>query len=181
MWSAGCEDEASGSSSTALTWTVPLIALLNGATPYFGLKTVSNFSMFSNLRTGAHTNHILVRTRRFFPYQDDTVRVVALHCTPPRSHPFWFGHRDWISRHARWIDEVPDVRVPFFEVQRTLQWWRAVGFERAAIVYEQGGVRHDVPDAFGDPTLMRPLALWQRQFLAFRAVQADGAPEVCRW
>src|SRR6266704_2162953 len=65
----------------ALTWLIPLIALGNGVTPYLGLKTVANYSMFSNLRTeGGQTNHLLIPAGQFFlaEYQTDLVRVVFL-------------------------------------------------------------------------------------------------------
>lgn len=56
-----------------------LLLIVNGLSPYLGLKTDSSFEMFSNLRTepGAW-NHLLVpETARLFGYQDQLVRVVA--------------------------------------------------------------------------------------------------------
>ncbi len=44
---------------------VPTLAFLNGITPYLGVKTVANYSMFSNLRTEqGETNHFLSAVRR---------------------------------------------------------------------------------------------------------------------
>ena len=171
----------------ALAWLIPLIALVNGVTPYLGLKTVANYSMFSNLRTeGGQTNHLLIPAGQFFlaDYQTDLVRITFLDGVPPEPWPWWVqwaGGSDWVARHARWLDEVPGARVPFTEVRRILQWWRAIGFTQAAISYERQGVWYDTADAFADRVLMPPLSFWERRLLAFRAVQEDGEASECRW
>ncbi len=82
---------------------------------------------------------------------------------------------------SRWVADVPGVRVPFFEVRRTLQAWRASGGRGASIVYERDGERHSVADAFADTGVMRPMSFWERRFLAFRPVQEDGEESACRW
>jgi hypothetical protein len=171
----------------ALAWLIPLLAVGNGATSYLGLKTVANYSMFSNLRTeGGQTNHVLMPAGRFFvaDYQDDLVRVAFVDGVPPERWPFWVrlaGGARWVRRNARWLAEVPGVRVPFAEVRRTLQLWRDVRFTHVAIVYERQGVWYGVEDAFGDPALMRPLTFWERKLMAFRAVQDNGEASECRW
>ena len=86
-----------------------------------------------------------------------------------------------MRRNARWLAEVPDARVPFAEVRRTLQLWRDVGVTHVSIVYERQDIRYDVADAFSDPTLMRSLTFWERKLMAFRAVQEDGEASECRW
>jgi hypothetical protein len=171
----------------ALAWLIPLLALVNGATAYLGLKTVANYSMFSNLRTeGGQTNHVLMPAGQFFlaDYQNDLVRVELVDGVPPERWPFWVrlaGGARWMRRNARWLAEIPGVRVPFVEVRRTLQLWRAVGFTQVSIVYARQGVWYEAEDAFGDPTLLRPLSFWERQLMAFRAVQNDGEASECRW
>lgn len=43
-------------------WIFPILTMLNGASPYLGIKTEASFSMFSNLRTaGTQSNHLLIR------------------------------------------------------------------------------------------------------------------------
>jgi hypothetical protein len=164
-----------------------LIALGNGVTPYLGLKTVANYSMFSNLRTeGGQSNHLLIPAGQFFlaEYQTDLVRVVFLDGVPPEPWPWWvqwMGGSPWVVRHARWLEEVPAARVPFIEVRRLLQWWRALGFTQAAIIYERQHVWYDIADAFADRALMQPLPFWERWLLAFRVVQEDGEVSECRW
>lgn len=171
----------------ALAWLIPVIALLNGATSYLGLKTVANYSMFSNLRTeGGQTNHFLVPAGEFFlkDYQRDLARVEFIRRVPPEDFPLVVrlaGGNRWIRRNSRWVREVPDVRVPFMELRRTLQLWRALGFTTVSIAYERNGDGYQTGDAFSDAELMRPLLFWERKLMAFRAVQDDGQESECRW
>jgi hypothetical protein len=171
----------------APAWVIPVIAFVNGATPYLGLKTVANYSMFSNLRTEAgQTNHLLIPAGQFFlsDYQNDLARVEFIDRVPPEDFPLLVqlaGGERWLRRNSRWIRDLPEARVPFMELQRTLQLWRAVGFTMVAITYERNGKRYDLEDAFSDPELMRPLSFWERKLMAFRAVH-DGREEAkCRW
>jgi hypothetical protein len=174
-------------SGAPLAWLVPAVALINGLTPYLGLKTVANYSMFSNLRTeGGQTNHFLMPAGQFFlaEYQLDLVRVEWVDRAEPDSYPLQVrlaGGSRWIRRNSRWLREAPEARVPFMELQRTLQLWQEVGFTRVSVMYQRQGVWHELEDAFSSPELMRPLSFWERKFMAFRAVQDDGQESVCRW
>jgi len=166
-----------------LPWLIPAIALLNGATPYLGLKTVANYSMFSNLRTeGGRTNHFLIPAGRLFiaNYQNDLVRVESIERVLPDRWPWWV-RLSGSPRDPRWLSEVPGARVPFVEVRRTFQSWRAMGVQSASIEYERNGDEHAVRDAFADAEIMRPMPFWERKLLAFRAVQDDGEESACRW
>jgi len=53
------------------------LLVLNGLSPYLGLKTESSFTMFSNLKTeGPYWNHAFIpEAVKVFPYQDRLVRV----------------------------------------------------------------------------------------------------------
>jgi hypothetical protein len=170
-----------------MAWVIPVAALLNGVTPYVGLKTVANYSMFSNLRTeGGRTNHFLVPAGRLFlaEYQNDLVRIQFIRGFVPERLPLriqLMGARRWMRRNSRWLSEVPGVRIPFAEVRRTLQLWEQTGFTRLSIGYERGGQRFIAADASSDPELMRPLSFWERKLLAFRAIQDDGEESRCRW
>jgi hypothetical protein len=57
----------------------PLIVLLNGFSPYLGLKTETSFAMFSNLRTeGGISNHLIVPANsQLFGFQKDVVEIVS--------------------------------------------------------------------------------------------------------
>lgn len=58
---------------------IPLIVLLNGASPYLGLKTENSFAMFSNLRTeGGISNHFIVPASvQLFDFQKDMVEIIS--------------------------------------------------------------------------------------------------------
>jgi hypothetical protein len=66
-----------------ISWSPLLIFLLltvfNGLTPYIGLKTATNFSMFSNLNVvGEENNHFFMPSDvKFSGFQTDTVTVQA--------------------------------------------------------------------------------------------------------
>lgn len=55
------------------------LALLNGISPYIGIKTRSGFSMYSNLRIEPlYSNHLFApRSIDLFGYLSDTVRIVS--------------------------------------------------------------------------------------------------------
>jgi hypothetical protein len=170
-----------------VAWAIPAVAVFNGATPYLGLKTVANYSMFSNLRTeGGRTNHLIVPAGRFAlaGYQEDLARIGFLYRTPPPRWPLWVriaGGDRWVRRSSRWVADLPNARVPFAELQRTLQLWRDVGFKDVSVGYERRGQWRVVQDAFADPDLMQALPVWERKLMAFRAVDEDGRESSCRW
>lgn len=57
-----------------------LILVFNAAMPYLGLKSLSSFTMYSDLRTEpAHWNHLVVpESVRLFDWQDDVVEIVEI-------------------------------------------------------------------------------------------------------
>ncbi|MGW4098301.1 hypothetical protein [Mycobacterium sp. NPDC004974] len=156
----------------------PLLALANGVTPYVGLKTVANFSMFSNLHTEeGTTNHLLpgVTALQLAGYQRDTVTVVGLELP---AHP---GDMTFLRRQTRWMSEDPPVRIPWLELRRTVLLWKDAGLTGIRIAYLHGGPPQVVNDATNDPVLAAPLPWWQRHLLAFRAVDSGSGADVCRW
>jgi len=80
-----------------------LLYLLNGASPYLGLKTEASLSMFSNLATeGGRTNHLLDRDAsgriaQPFGYQRDILEVVSMEGS--HSIPEWLEPG---ARVVRW-------------------------------------------------------------------------------
>jgi hypothetical protein len=91
------------------------------------------------------------------------------------------GGDRWVRRNSRWVSELPQARVPFAELRRTLQLWKEIGFTGVTVGYERRGEWRLVQDAFADPELMSPLPLWERKLMAFRAVDDDGLAASCRW
>lgn len=90
----------------AALWIPVLLVVLNGATPYLGVKTQTSFSMFSNLRTeGGRTNHLLIEeTANLIDHGDDLVRIVEsndpqLADLVEHDHRItWFEFRDHVHR-----------------------------------------------------------------------------------
>ena len=162
---------------------VPLLALLNGLTPYLGVRTVANFSMFSNLRVEGGTNHLLpfVRHLRVSGMVDDLVEVrEARSPEGPASSLLSIGGRDAVVRQFRWmpVEEGSGVRVPFTEVRRAVVEHRRAGVP-LTLSYVREGQRVDLADATADPVLAAPLPWWSRWLTAFRAVAGDVQP--CLW
>ncbi|MFN6544922.1 hypothetical protein [Mycolicibacterium nivoides] len=156
----------------------PLLALANGVTPYVGLKTVANFSMFSNLHTEeGTTNHLLpgVTALELADYPRDTVTVVGL------GLPEQPGDMAALSRQTRWMNEDPPVRIPWLELRRTVLLWKDAGITGVRIAYLHSGPPQVVNDATNDPVLAAPLPWWQRHLLAFRAVDSGSGADICRW
>lgn len=129
---------------------VPLL-LFNGLNPYFGLKTESSFSMFSNLRTeGGQTNHLFIPTEtQVFDYQKDLVEVLA------SSDPVLQGIAD--DEHA--------LLFPYSEFRN-----RVALKKRASVTYLRNGQRHEVARIGKDPVLAQPIPFHERKLLDFRLV-----------
>ncbi|WP_102145778.1 hypothetical protein [Mycobacterium hubeiense] len=168
---------------------IPLLAFVNGVTPYLGLKTVANYSMFSNLHTEeGRTNHLLpgVTAIELTPYQRDTVDVTALYLPPADQVRLDALHRalggvSHLQRQSRWIAEGPPVRIPWLELRRTVLLWQSAGISGNRLEYVRDGQRHVVSDAIADGVLGAPMPWWQRHLLAFRAVDSRLGTDHCRW
>ncbi|MGE3287049.1 MAG: hypothetical protein AB7J32_13235 [Pseudonocardia sp.] len=171
----------------AVLLLVPLVAFANGATSYLGLKTVANYSMFSNLHTeqGA-TNHVVpgIAALDVAGFARDTVTVTALRL-PDRAvlDPVTtlLGGGSYVRRAARWSTEPVPVVVPYQELRRTVLLWRDAGIRGVTLTYTHEGVARTVADATADPELSAPLPWWERHLLAFRAVDSADGPDRCRW
>lgn len=139
----------------------PVLLLLNGLSPYVGLKTHHAFAMFSNLRTEAHqSNHLLLpATLRVVDWVDDEVQVLA---TEPGG----------IRVNA------PGERYTWFEFRRMMM---DVG-DGVAITYRRGDAdpvtvtRAANPD---DPAFTPPSYAWRKLFL-LKEIPSDTDPCPCR-
>jgi hypothetical protein len=132
----------------------PLLVVLNGMCPYLGLKTDSSFAMFSNLRTErGFANHLVIPPGpQPFGFQSDLVRVVR------SSDPM-------LARSAR-AHEL----VPFFTLRNQVSGLAAAGRRNIAVVFERGGVVHDVRRAELDPELATRYPFLLRKILKFRPI-----------
>lgn len=168
-------------------FVVPLLGFANGLTAYLGIKTVANYSMFSNLRTeGGVTNHMLpgLQALEVVEVAHD-VAIVYDFQVPSHVQVSWLtelrGGTFWLRRQTRWLQEPRPVTIPWLELRRAVWLWKTAGVGRIQVAYERNGVRRRVEDATTDPELAAPLSWWARQFVAFRAIQPSGEPVRCRW
>ena len=137
----------------AVLWLVPLAVLLNGVTPYLGLKTENSFSMYSNLRTeGGVSNHLLLPSTQVFGYQHDLVDIVDASVPP--------------LKRVRDAGEL----LPFFELRRVLaqQPDRALRYRRG----QDAGARTDAAEQSGTGARAGYVL---RKLLRFRPVEPPGA------
>jgi hypothetical protein len=133
-----------------------LLLLMNGLSPYLGLKTEHSFTMFSNLATeGTRWNHfVMPRQAKIFGMQDDLVQIVG-------SSDQRF--RGFAARRAA---------LPYLKF-RTLM----AQYPHIRISYERGGQRFDVPRVGDDPVLSQPPGWLVTKVMDFRPVSPRN---VCR-
>lgn len=180
--SEACHVEWSWSTKARWLLVFPLVAFLNGCTPYLGLKTVANYSMFSNLNVAAgSTNHLFSGSAaQLTPWLSDTVQVYQFG-TESAPALQWDSLPLRIRRQARWLGERPPVRVPWIELRRVIELARDQGIVKLQLRYERNGVLKQVEDATTDSDFLAPLPWWNRWITAFRAIQRPNRPEICRW
>jgi hypothetical protein len=137
----------------ALCAAGPVVLILNGLSPYLGLKTQNSFAMYSNLQTeGDQWNHLLIpRAVRIFPLQDDLVGIVS------SSEP----------RLNRWAQS--GNRAVYFQFRNDV-----VEYPRASVTYDLAGRRTVVAHVADDPTLSQAPNRLLRKILWFRPVPAAG-------
>ena len=162
---------------------IPVLALLNGMTPYLGVKTVANYSMFSNLKTEEGVTNHFIQAMSGFQLSDALtdvieVRDVRFPNAQVRQLSDWNRYR--LSRQARWLAEQP-ARIPALELRRVAERWRQMGLGPVSLVYKRDGREKIVPDVAHDSDVGRPLPWWLRRLIAFRAVESGSTPVRCRW
>jgi hypothetical protein len=136
----------------------PALIVLNGVSPYLGLKTQSTFTMYSNLQTeGDRWNHrILPEEIQVFSLQDDLLRVID---TDDPVLTDYEGSR---------------TELVLFRVQA-----RANERPDSRLVYESDGRTWTVERIADDPTLGEPQNFVLRKVLFFRDVPPPEE-NVCR-
>lgn len=165
---------------------VPLLAFFNGSTSYLGLKTVANYSMFSNLRTEeGRTNHFIpaVSALEVTGIVRDTVDIQELRFPKTDVGPLANPKRSayWLQKHMRWAERKSVLRLPWLELQRAANLWKDAGIENVYIRYTHNGINRESGNASADPELAVPLSKVTKVLQAFRAIQRDDGPNVCRW
>jgi hypothetical protein len=178
------DDSRAWTRKTAAFIALPCVVFLNGLTPYLGLKTVANYTMFSNLRTEVdRTNHLLpvVRFLQVAEMQDDVVDVQEFGVPGAQIRRLSADRAFRLRRQLRWLAEPRPVGVPWIELRRSVLLFKDADVGPLHLRYTRNNVERDVRDATLDPELAESMSWWTRHFLAFRAVQRDNGPVRCRW
>ncbi len=135
----------------AVLAVVPLLVVLNGMSPYLGLKTETSFAMFSNLRTeGGVNNHLFLPRLPLAGYQDDLVQLES----------------STLTAFRRMAEEGREL--PYAEFRR-----RAARHHNQSVVYVHNGIRREVPRIGDDPELAHHLPVLERKLLHFRPVDTS--------
>jgi len=136
-------------------YLVPLLAFLNGLSPYLGLKTETSYTMFSNLRTegGVSNHYIMPASLQIFDYQKDVVEVV--------------------SSSSPQLQRLPDDNklVTFFRFKQLIRWNKPEKIE-----YIRNGERHtfEMSKAQAGDELLQSESYLANKFLGFREFTKNG-------
>jgi hypothetical protein len=141
----------------------PALLILNGLTPYFGIKTATNFSMFSNLRiAGTENNHLIVRKNLpLTPYSGDLVEII-----------------DTDQNYLK-AAKIQQLDMTFFELQRWVQYYgvRSTGFLRFKRGQEIKTVRF--PESADLPEFNQ-IGWIEKRLMVFRFIPRNN-PCPCQW
>lgn len=154
-------------------WAFFGIAIVNGLSPYLGLKTQTSYTMYSNLRTEAGVNnHLFMPALRLTDYQDDFVEIVST------DHP----EIAKLSYAPAFFDPeaVPRKKlINYFELRRLVSETPHTDFHVAYVRDDKshsytrhGGVGPDVE-------LAQPHSYWAGKLLRFRELFA-GDQSYCQ-
>lgn len=145
--------------------------LLNGTMPWIGARTQTSFSMYSNLRSEAQSNHMFLKRRNLFKFQKDIVEV--LESSPSILAP---------SKRPRGIAQFahPGHRIiPWFEFRRLVSEMEG-DFE---VTYQRGQdelvLGRKNGKIYGDTEAFEEIPLLQRKFLWFRRLESLEGPMCC--
>ncbi len=134
------------------------LVVLDAASPYAGGKTITSFTMYSNLRTeGGTSNHFFLPRVSLASGQDDLVEILET--------------SDPLLRKVRRTGSL----ITWHELRRRLS-----AAPTASIRYLRGGTVFSYAEARENPELVTldPIA---RRLLAYRLVSREGAAAACRW
>lgn len=142
---------------------LPLLVIINGMSPYLGLKTQTSWSMFSNLRTeGGKTNHILFDEPFYIAdFQNDLVEIVES------------------SDPALQAVKNSGYFFPYFEFRRYMSTKKIRDGEDFEVIYRRGGIQRSVRTPGDDPELFEPYNPITAKLLYFRPVW-KGEGSVCQ-
>jgi hypothetical protein len=145
---------------------------LYGMTPYFGLRTAGNFSMFSNLRTEENSaNHLLLGSNpmKVWGYQEDAVRITAI-------------DDDFGEDIHGYPKSLRVKKLPVVEFRKWIHEWTRAG-QAVPLVFKYRGELHETKDITKDPAWRTEERNWEMVLMDFRPIQPGepNRPNRCRW
>ncbi|MEQ8384030.1 MAG: hypothetical protein RH949_16880 [Coleofasciculus sp. A1-SPW-01] len=145
-----------------------LLVFLYAMTPYLGLRTAGNFSMFSNLRTeGETSNHLLLASNplKIWGYQEDVVEVLEIDDEAAK-----VGHK---------YRPLKGYKLPVIEFKKLIYKWTKANYT-VPMTFIYDDVTYSSQDIVNDPTWRTPKRNWEMYLMDFRIIQPEG-PNQCRW
>lgn len=135
-----------------------ILIIINGLSPYLGLKTHTSFSMFSNIRTEGRVNNHVFMPRAVSPWQDDLVTIVA-------------SNAKGISQYI-----YPGLQLTYFEFRHAASTQKGDFY----VDYIRNGqpLHYEKKDkqVMGDPELNKRHSYLARKLLRFRPVYPRPCP-----
>jgi hypothetical protein len=133
-------------------------------TPYLGFKTVSNISMFSNLRTeGSFKNHFLINDELEISQNNNDLIWINSAYGPPE---------EWVVKKNQVI--------PFKELRRVVTELRNQKIEFFRVSYSRNGKIFNLDNALTDYVNIPSLNFFERNLLGFRSINGNGVNS-CQW
>ena len=147
-----------------------LVLCLYGVTPYLGLRTAGNFSMFSNLRTeGDRSNHLLLGSNplKLWEYQEDVVKLLK------------------VDDGVLFLDprniELEGGLLPMVEFRKLIYQWTQAGYT-VPLTFQYQGQTYTTPDIVTDSRWQTHHRTWEMILMDFRVIQPpEAGPNLCRW
>ena len=134
---------------------IPLLALLNGLTPYTEVKTAFGWNMYGNLQTvDGHSNHYLVRAT--LPLTDVQRHLVTIVSSDDPALQ-WYADNHYA---------LPELSLRVY----------ASHHRAASLTYVEDGRTTHLVHLSDRPALVKPVPTWQAKFQLFRAVDLEQAP-----
>lgn len=139
----------------AVFYIFPIIVILNGLTPYFGLKNKGSWNMYSHLRTeGSYSNHLFMPNIRLFPFMDE---ICIVNTTDEELKKIERNKRLLMETDfVAWARKNPEASIEFYYNGELIQAERIGDYEQ----------------------FMRPRTVWEELFWL---VDDDGGLSYLDW
>ncbi len=142
---------------------LPILLFFNGVTPYLGLKTATNFSMFSNLRiTGTENNSILIPNN--FPLVKHSSDIIEI-----------------VESNDAGMMKIKNTKekLTFFEFQRWIHEQNELSKTQTIYKHNQKTIILNLPHDKLKPEYNQ-ISWLEKKLFIYRNIPKDG-PCTCQW